>query len=412
MRSASRSDRGGAEKLDSFVPFPFLFLPPHHLYSFPNFLTGPFTMLAARNFTAARQCLRSVRVAPSFTSIVQFRGYAAAANDAVAKFKGQKGSDGKYTVSLIEGDGIGPEIAQSVKDIFEAAKAPIKWEPVDVGPILKDGKTAIPDDAIKSIEKNYVALKGPLATPVGKGHVSLNLTLRRTFNLPPYDGVDTVLIRENTEGEYSGIEHVVVDGVVQSIKLITKEASERVLRFAFQYAESINKKKVRVVHKATIMKMSDGLFLNTARDISKDFPEVEFDAELLDNSCLKIVTDPTPYNDKVLVMPNLYGDILSDMCAGLIGGLGLTPSGNIGDECSIFEAVHGSAPDIAGQGLANPTALLLSSIMMLQHMGLHDHAARIQKAIFDTLAEGKTLTGDLGGKSKTHEYAAAIISRL
>jgi isocitrate dehydrogenase (NAD+) len=327
---------------------------------------------------------------------------------------------------LIEGDGIGPEIAQSVKDIFEAAKAPIKWEPVDVGPILKDGKTAIPDDAVNSIHKNFVALKGPLATPVGKGHVSLNLTLRRTFNLfanvrpcrsiagykTPYDGVDTVLIRENTEGEYSGIEHVVVDGVVQSIKLITKEASERVLRFAFQYAESINKKKVRVVHKATIMKMSDGLFLNTARDISKDFPEVEFDAELLDNSCLKIVTDPTPYNDKVLVMPNLYGDILSDMCAGLIGGLGLTPSGNIGDECSIFEAVHGSAPDIAGKGLANPTALLLSSIMMLQHMGLHDHAGRIQKAIFDTLAEGKTLTGDLGGKSKTHEYAAAIISRL
>ncbi|KAJ5987266.1 Isocitrate dehydrogenase subunit 2 [Penicillium sp. IBT 35674x] len=266
-------------------------------------------MLAARNFSAARQCLRSVRVTPSFVAPVsQIRGYAASADDAVAKFKGQKGSDGKYTVTLIEGDGIGPEISQSVKDIFEAAKAPIKWEPVDVGPILKDGKTAIPDEAIRSVEKNYVALKGPLATPVGKGHVSLNLTLRRTFNLfanvrpcrsiagfkTPYDGVDTVLIRENTEGEYSGIEHVVVDGVVQSIKLITKEASERVLRFAFQYAESINKKKVRVVHKATIMKMSDGLFLNTARDISKDFPDVEFDAELLDNSCLKIVTDPTP----------------------------------------------------------------------------------------------------------------------
>lgn len=180
-----------------------------------------------------------------------------------------------------------------------------------------------------------------------------------------------------------------MDGVVQSIKLITREASERVLRFAFQYARAVNKKKVRVVHKATIMKMSDGLFLNTAREVAKEFPDVEFDHELLDNSCLKIVTDPTPYNDKVLVMPNLYGDILSDMCAGLIGGLGLTPSGNIGDECSIFEAVHGSAPDIAGKGLANPTALLLSSIMMLQHMGLHEHASRIQKAIFDTLAEGK-----------------------
>ncbi len=228
----------------------------------------------------------------------------------------------------------------------------------------------------------------------------------------PYSNVDTVLIRENTEGEYSGIEHIVVDGVVQSIKLITREASERVLKFAFQYAEDVGKRKVRVVHKATIMKMSDGLFLSIARDIAKDYPNVEFDAELLDNACLKIVTDPTPYNDKVLVMPNLYGDILSDMCAGLIGGLGLTPSGNIGDECSIFEAVHGSAPDIAGKSLANPTALLLSSIMMLQHMGLNEHADRIQKAIFDTLADGKALTGDLGGKAKTHEYAEAIIKRL
>lgn len=246
-------------------------------------------------------------------------------------------------------------------------------------------------------------------TPIGKGHVSLNLTLRRTFNLfanvrpcksiagykTPYDNVDTVLIRENTEGEYSGIEHVVIDGVVQSIKLITRAASERVLRFAFQYAEDVGRTKVRAVHKATIMKMSDGLFLNTARTVSKDFAKVDFDAELLDNTCLKIVTDPIPYNDKVLVMPNLYGDILSDMCAGLIGGLGLTPSGNIGDECSIFEAVHGSAPDIAGKGLANPTALLLSSIMMLQHMGLNDHADKIQKAIFDTLAEGKVSSSSL-----------------
>ncbi|KAL8827294.1 MAG: hypothetical protein Q9191_003277 [Dirinaria sp. TL-2023a] len=281
-------------------------------------------------------------------------------------------------------------------------QTPIQWDSVDVTPQLKDGKTVIPDKAIESVKTNYVALKGPLATPIGKGHVSLNLTLRRTFNLfanvrpcksiagykTPYDNVDTVLIRENTEGEYSGIEHIVIDGVVQSIKLITKEASERVLRFAFQYAEDVGKRKVRAVHKATIMKMSDGLFLNTARQVSKDFPNVQFDAELLDNTCLKIVTDPLPYSDKVLVMPNLYGDILSDMCAGLIGGLGLTPSGNIGDECSIFEAVHGSAPDIAGKGLANPTALLLSSIMMLQHMGLNDHADKIQKAIFDTLAEG------------------------
>lgn len=228
----------------------------------------------------------------------------------------------------------------------------------------------------------------------------------------PYDDVDIVLIRENTEGEYSGIEHVVVDGVVQSIKLITKDASERVVRFAFQQAQEIGRKKVRVIHKATIMKMSDGLFLKVAQDVAKEFPGIEFESELLDNTCLKMVTDPLPYNDKVLVMPNLYGDILSDMCAGLIGGLGLTPSGNIGDECSIFEAVHGSAPDIAGQNKANPTALLLSSLMMLRHMGLTDYASRIEKAAFDTLAEGKALTGDLGGTAGTSDYANAIISKL
>ncbi|KAI6249128.1 Isocitrate dehydrogenase [NAD] subunit 2, mitochondrial [Erysiphe necator] len=354
------------------------------------------------------------------------RTYAIPASEKIAGFHGLKDENGLFAVSLIEGDGIGPEISQSVKDIFEAAKAPIKWEPVDVTPQIKDGKTCIPSETIRSIERNKVALKGPLATPIGKGHVSLNLTLRRTFNLfanvrpcrsisgykTPYDNVDTFLIRENTEGEYSGIEHIVVDGVVQSIKLITEKASERVLRYAFQHAERIGRPKVRVVHKATIMKMSDGLFLATAERVSKEFPNIEFDAELLDNTCLKIVTDPTPYNDKVLVMPNLYGDILSDMCAGLIGGLGLTPSGNIGDKCSIFEAVHGSAPDIAGKALANPTALLLSSIMMLRHMELESYAQKIEKAIFKTLAEGKSLTGDLGGKAKTHEYAEAIIKLL
>lgn len=384
-------------------------------------------MLAIRAIAAParRQCLRAAPRAAVTVSLHNQRYYSAQ-HDRVAKFTGQKDNSGRYTVSLIEGDGIGPEIAQAVKDIFEAAKTPVAWEPVDVTPILKDGKTAIPDAAIDSIKKNKIALKGPLATPIGKGHVSLNLTLRRTFNLfanlrpcrsvagykTPYDNVDTVLIRENTEGEYSGIEHVVVDGVVQSIKLITKEASERVLRFAFQHAQEIGRKKVCVVHKATIMKMSDGLFLNVGRQVAKDFPDIEFDAELLDNTCLKMVTDPIPYNDKVLVMPNLYGDILSDMCAGLIGGLGLTPSGNIGDECSIFEAVHGSAPDIAGKGLANPTALLLSSMMLLRHMGLAEYADRIEKAAFDTLAEGKALTGDLGGKAKTHEFAAAIIEKL
>ncbi|KAK6828096.1 hypothetical protein PG987_011437 [Apiospora arundinis] len=364
-------------------------------------------MLAIRSVSAPmrRQCVRAAPRAAATLSFQNRRFY----SDKVAKFNGQKDASGNFPVSIIEGDGIGPEISQAVKDIFAAAKV-YHHSPA----------------TIESIERNKVALKGPLATPIGKGHVSLNLTLRRTFNLfanlrpcrsvagykTPYDGVDTVLIRENTEGEYSGIEHVVVDGVVQSIKLITREASERVLRFAFQHATEIGRKKVRVVHKATIMKMSDGLFLKVANDVAKDFPHIEFDAELLDNTCLKMVTDPLPYNDKVLVMPNLYGDILSDMCAGLIGGLGLTPSGNIGDQCSIFEAVHGSAPDIAGQGKANPTALLLSSMMMLRHMGLNEYANRIEKAAFDTLAEGKALTGDLGGKASTTDYANAIISRL
>ncbi|MCJ1440743.1 MAG: NAD-dependent isocitrate dehydrogenase [Stictis urceolatum] len=386
-------------------------------------------MLASRSFAAAsRQCLikNPATLQWAAPTITRVQARKLSEQSKVAKFKGEKGPSGNFTVTLIEGDGIGPEISQSVKDIFTAAKAPIEWESVDVTPRLQDGKTVIPDEAIDSVKKNLVALKGPLATPIGKGHVSLNLTLRRTFNLfanvrpcksiagykTPYDSVDTVLIRENTEGEYSGIEHVVVPGVVQSIKLITREASERVLRYAFQYATEVGKKKVRVVHKATIMKMSDGLFLNIAKRISKEFPDIEFDAELLDNACLKITTDPAPYADKVLVMPNLYGDILSDLSAGLIGGLGLTPSGNIGSDCSIFEAVHGSAPDIAGKGLANPTALLLSSIMMLRHMDLTSHADKIEKAIFATLAEGKALTGDLGGKAKTHEYAAAIIDKL
>ncbi|KAK0490919.1 mitochondrial NAD-dependent isocitrate dehydrogenase subunit 2 precursor [Armillaria novae-zelandiae] len=369
------------------------------------------------------------------------RRYAAAAP--TAGFAGQKGSNGKYTVTLIPGDGqfhssfcfpaqhtssvgIGSEISQSIKDIYVAANVPIQWEEVDVTPILKNGKTVIPDLAITSVKKNTVALKGPLATPIGKGHVSLNLTLRRTFNLfanvrpcvsiqgfkTPYDDVNTVLIRENTEGEYSGIEHEVIDGVVQSIKLITWEASERVARYAFHYAQSSGRKRVTAVHKANIMKMSDGMFLSACREVSKGFPDIAYDEDLLDRVCLQVVQNPRPYSDRVMVMPNLYGDILSDMCAGLIGGLGLTPSGNIGRDASIFEAVHGSAPDIAGKGLANPTALLLSSLMMLRHMNLYEHADKIEKAALTTIAEGKTITGDLGGKASTKEYTAAIIQKL
>ncbi|KAI9031948.1 isocitrate dehydrogenase, NAD-dependent [Phycomyces nitens] len=341
-------------------------------------------------------------------------------------FNAQKNANGNYLVTMIPGDGIGPEISRSVKEIFAAAKAPIEWEEVDVTPIIKDGKTAIPDEAIVSVRKSTVALKGPLATPIGKGHVSLNLTLRRTFNLyanvrpcrsvvgfkTPYDDVNTVLIRENTEGEYSGIEHEVVDGVVQSIKLITKDASERVARYAFTYAQSIGRDRVTAVHKANIMKLADGLFLDVCRQVSKDFPDIKFNDILLDRACLNITSDPSLYADTVMVMPNLYGDILSDMCAGLIGGLGLTPSGNIGRDASIFEAVHGTAPDIAGKDKANPTALLLSGIMMLRHMRLNEQAANVEQAVFKTIAESKFLTADLGGHATNTQFTKAVIGNL
>ncbi|CEQ42991.1 hypothetical protein JCM21900_006449 [Sporobolomyces salmonicolor] len=370
----------------------------------------------------ARHALRASRALPSSA-----RQYSAVpAQAAIPTFQGNTNSDGTYNVTLIPGDGIGPEISESVKEIFETAKVPIKWEEVSVTPTIVDGVSTIPADAIASIKKNTVALKGPLATPIGKGHVSLNLTLRRTFSLyanvrpcrsvdgfkTPYDNVDSVIIRENTEGEYSGIEHEIVDGVVQSIKLITHEASSRVARYAFEYARANSRPHVTAVHKAPIMKLSDGMFLRACRELAPEYPDVKYDEDLLDRVCLRVVQNPAPYADRVMVMPNLYGDILSDMCAGLIGGLGLTPSGNIGKDASIFEAVHGSAPDIAGKGFANPTALLLSSIMMLRHMGMMDKAAAIEKAALSTIAEGKHITRDLGGKASTQEYTAEILKKL
>ncbi|CAH6718453.1 3-isopropylmalate dehydrogenase [[Candida] jaroonii] len=343
------------------------------------------------------------------------------------QFTGTKNANGKYTVTLIEGDGIGVEISQAVKEIYAAAEVPIEWEPVDVTPLLIDGKTTLPQPAVDSVNKNLVALKGPLATPVGKGHSSMNLTLRRTFNLfanvrpcqsivgydTPYKNVDTVLIRENTEGEYSGIEHTIVPGVVQSIKLITKPASEKVIRYAFEYAKTVNKPHVVVVHKASIMKLSDGLFVETAKEVGKEYPDVKLSYELLDNTSLKLTADPSDYKDVVMVMPNLYGDIMSDLSSGLIGGLGLTPSGNMGNKVSIFEAVHGSAPDIAGKGLANPTALLLSSVMMLRHMGLNDFADKIDKAVKTTIASGpENRTGDLKGTASTQHFTEQVIKNL
>lgn len=344
----------------------------------------------------------------------------------VTNAEGTFTSDGKRVVTMIPGDGIGPEISKSVEKIFAADGVPIVWEHTDVTPIIKEGKTAIPDEALHSVNRNKVALKGPLATPIGKGHVSLNLTLRRTFDLyanlrpcqsivgykTPFDNVDTVLIRENTEGEYSGIEHEVVPGVVQSIKLITESASTRCVKYAFEHARIIGRKSVTVVHKANIQRLSDGLFLTSAQALAKDYPDIELREILLDKVCLKIVQDPTQYSDTVMAMPNLYGDILSDLCAGLIGGLGLTPSGNIGVKASIFESVHGTAPDLAGKDLANPTALLLSACMMLRHLKLNDHADRIHNAALKTIAEGKYRTGDLGGHATNTQFTDEVIRNL
>jgi len=329
-------------------------------------------------------------------------------------------------VTLIPGDGIGPEISNAVKNIFAAANAPIEWEEVDVTPVRGlDGKTQIPESAIQSVNTNKVGLKGPLATPIGKGHVSLNLTLRRTFNLyanvrpcrslegykTAYDDVNLITIRENTEGEYSGIEHVVVDGVVQSIKLITRDASTRIANFAFDFAKANKRKKITAVHKANIMRRSDGLFLDCCRIAAANNPEIQYEEQFLDTTCLNMVKDPSQFD--MLVMPNLYGDILSDLCAGLIGGLGLTPSGNIGENgVAVFEAVHGTAPDIEGQDKANPTALLLSGVMMLRHLEMNSYADKIEAATFKTIAEGKKITGDLGGSAKCSEYTAEICRHI
>ncbi|XP_072051184.1 isocitrate dehydrogenase [NAD] subunit alpha, mitochondrial-like [Amphiura filiformis] len=330
------------------------------------------------------------------------------------------------TVTLIPGDGIGPEISVAVQKIFDAAKVPVTWESVDVTPELgPDGRTRIPPAAVESMNKNKIGLKGPLATPIGKGHMSLNLALRKEFNLyanvrpcksiegykTPYEDVDLVTIRENTEGEYSGIEHKIVDGVVQSIKLITEEASTRVAEFAFEYARANKRNTVTAVHKANIMRMSDGLFLRCCRTAAEKYRDIKFTEVYLDTVCLNMVQDPTQFD--VLVMPNLYGDILSDLCAGLIGGLGLTPSGNIGaDGVAIFESVHGTAPDIAGQDKANPTALLLSAVMMIRHMELRQHADKIENAALNVIREGKVLTGDLGGSSSCSAYTQAICDRI
>jgi isocitrate dehydrogenase (NAD+) len=289
--------------------------------------------------------------------------------------------------------------------------------------VNKDGDL-ISQGAIDSILRNKVALKGPFMTPIGGGFRSLNVTLRKKLqlyaNVRPcksieglkqlYEDVDIVTIRENTEGEYSGLEHRAVPGVSESIKIISKFACKRVAQYAFQYAEDQGRERVTAVHKAGVMKLGDGLFLETCRQMAEQYPNIEYDEKQVDTMCMELAMDPSKAD--VMVMPNLYGDIVSDLAAGLIGGLGLTPSGNIGEQAAVFEAVHGTAPDIAGKNMANPTALLLSACMMLDHMCLNDYSSNIKQAVFKTLREGQNLTGDLGGKGTTTSYMDTIIKNL
>ncbi|KAK1320870.1 hypothetical protein QJS10_CPA03g00417 [Acorus calamus] len=335
-------------------------------------------------------------------------------------------SDGKIRATLFPGDGIGPEIAESVKQVFTAADVPIEWEEHFVGTEV-DPRTQsfLTWESLESLRRNGIGLKGPMATPIGKGHRSLNLTLRKELNLfanvrpcysipgykTRYDDVNLVTIRENTEGEYSGLEHQVVRGVVESLKVITRQASLRVAEYAFHYAKTHGRERVSAIHKANIMRKTDGLFLKCCREVAEKFPEITYEEVIIDNCCMMLVKNPALFD--VLVMPNLYGDIISDLCAGLIGGLGITPSINIGEGgLALAEAVHGSAPDIAGKNLANPTALLLSGVTMLQHLNLTDKADRIHNAILKTIAEGKHRTADLGGKATTTDFTNAVCDNL
>jgi isocitrate dehydrogenase (NAD+) len=330
-----------------------------------------------------------------------------------------------HRITLIPGDGIGPEVAANVVRIIEASGVDIQWETHYAGAqaLEKFGET-LPAELLESIKRNKVALKGPVTTPIGKGFASVNVGLRKILdlyaNLRPvralpnvpcrYPELDLIVVRENTEDLYSGIEHVVVPGVVESIKIITEKASTRIAKFAFEYSQREGRKKVTAVHKANIMKLSDGLFLDCFRNVAKDYPEIEADDKIVDNACMQLVMRPEQFD--VMLLENLYGDIVSDLCAGLVGGLGLVPGANIGEHGSVFESVHGSAPDIAGQGIANPTALLQSGILMLRHIDERSAADKIEKAMLAVFAEGNVRTRDIGGTAKTAEFADAIISRM
>lgn len=326
------------------------------------------------------------------------------------------------SVTLIPGDGIGPEIASSVCQIFDAAKVPITWESVNLS---EETAGILPPTFHASFQKCLVALKGPTTTPVGTGHRSLNVRMRQECGLyanvrpvrtipgvqgPISSPVDMFIVRENTEDLYAGLEYKVNEGVAHGIKLITAEASLRIARYAFDLARKLSRKKVTAVHKANIMKLTDGLFLDCVKTVSRDYPEIEYTDIIVDNCCMQLVTKPGQFD--VIVTENLYGDIVSDLAAGLVGGLGVAAGANIGAKGAIFEAVHGSAPDIAGRDLANPTALLMSGVMMLEHMGEIQFADKVRKAVFKTLGDKATRTKDLGGPLGTKAFTAAIIANL
>lgn len=331
----------------------------------------------------------------------------------------------KHRITLIPGDGIGPEVTGATVSVLRAAGVEVEWEPFVVGAeALSRFGDPLPQNLIDSIKKNKIALKGPVMTPVGTGFVSSNVRLRKALdlyaNLRPikslkgvksrYEDVDLIVVRENTEDLYSGLEHEVVPGVVESLKIITDKASRRIAYFAFEYARREGRKRVTAIHKANIMKLSDGLFLNCFREVSKEYPEIAADDLIVDNACMQLVIDPNQFD--VLLLENLYGDIISDLGAGLVGGLGVVPGANIGEEIAVFEAVHGSAPSIAGRGIANPTALMQTAVLMLKHIDERAAAERIQAALVKILAEGNVLTRDLGGQASTTEFTEAVIHAL
>lgn len=330
-----------------------------------------------------------------------------------------------HKVTLIPGDGIGPEVALAARRVVDASGAEIEWHVAEAGEAQMDVcSTPLPEATLESIRRDRVALKGPITTPVGTGFRSVNVALRKEFDLyanvrpvrtfpgvkSRYEGVDLVVVRENTEDLYAGIEHMIGDYAAESIKLITRAGSERIARYAFDYAAANGRKKVTAIHKANIMKCTDGLFLDTVRAVAAQYPQIEFTDEIVDAACMHVVQRPENYD--VLVLPNLYGDIMSDLCAGLVGGIGLAPSANIGEGCAIFEAVHGSAPKHAGKNDANPTALILSAAMMLRHLGEGEAAGRIETAVLSLLEGGVQVTYDLGGSLRTSEFADAIITQM